>query len=521
MNHKRKYLYKVLFCCLLILFLTNCEKDINFTEDATTILKEYPNVSYFSNIADVPQVASALNNTLNKYVSIDSKKDESTYSYETSFGTIHNDRIMQSISDEGVVNYTFRVTIKDDDPTTFYNLILRKETDGSFAPPYLKKITMSPGFYEAYSKGTKNLNEFEGSYNNYEINENLDITVLLGTDTTEKGGLSGPCPVPVESNGDGNTPNPNDGNNSNGGTSSGGGGTSGTGTGTGSNGSSNSSQGVPVSCTSRIVANECNGGGGHLGEEPSCTGSFKGSLQLVTTCTNGDVDVEELKRNVTVGAKGSDCPQDSGDVGMLDESTPLKELRKLLTDTKFKIALNNIKSHLNSNIEHGYEVSKAPDALQVSTNFKTGTENNVKLATGGNIIGGIHHHTQSKGHPMFSAHDIRMLLLYYSRNINRRRTVGKNHVFTVMLSQHGIFALKINDLIALSKLVDEKGFNALNKSLEDKYDNTTIPETKSKYTDALLNALKDVQEDKNITVDAIQLYELNQDETDWNLITLD
>lgn len=354
------------------LLLTNCERDDSFIDVQNIDSTSIPNVTYFSRKSAPKNVLGKLNKSISKHFQ---QKSNNSKDLSTSFGTILTDRIMLSINEEGIENYTFTVELDDNEPKTFYNLVLRKNTDSTFSEPYLKKYTMSDSFYDSYANGTLSINSFEGTYENYNIDDTIDIDILLGKSSKN----FSPCIVPIDTTDDGdigddNLGDPVDGNNNATG-SGGGGGSSGTGTGSGTG---SSGGGSTVTCTQRLVANICNGGGGHYGD-PSCTGSFQGSIQLITTCSDGSVDVVDLK------STSGGCPNDDGDVGVLDDDVPpCKKFKPLENKTEFKNKLQDLKDKaMTDDFETAYKMNRSgidgfdygdpiegePDELEIEYNF--------------------------------------------------------------------------------------------------------------------------------------------------------
>lgn len=195
MNHqppttKLKLLAKSLLLLLTLTFI-NCEKD-NILDSGESAIDEikHPKIKYFTQTTVPESVTESLSYALSpkntKYTS---------NNLETSFGTILTDVIMQTINDDGIENYTYKIVVNDDDPKTFYNLILRKNADGTFSEPYIKQYIMTDAFYESYSIGEATFGNFEGSFVNYNVTENINIsdlpTYTVDSETT--------CPpVPVE-----------------------------------------------------------------------------------------------------------------------------------------------------------------------------------------------------------------------------------------------------------------------------------------------------------------------------------
>ena len=194
---------------------------------------------------------------------------------------------------------------------------------------------MSDAFYDNYSNGIATFDSFEGEFTNYSITESIDIDNLHNR--------SGDClPVPID----------DDTNDGPSGPANGGGG--GSGDGTVPDGPGNSGGGI-VTCTSSLMVIPCNGGGGHDGGTPTCTGSFKGATFLIISCSDGSSAEVQLKSaNRTSGA----CPNDEGDVGVLGEDEILfnkcKKLKKLAQSANFQLRMQELINNTSGNTEINY-----------------------------------------------------------------------------------------------------------------------------------------------------------------------
>ncbi len=92
-----------------------------------------------------------------------------------------------------------------------------------------------------------------------------------------------------------------------------------------------------------------------------------------------------------------------------------RKANELLQDNHFTNALDDIESEAHDPSESGYEISREDGSNLLGTEYKQGGFYGVRLKTGGTIIGGIHHHTDD-GYPMFSADDLRGLLIYFIKH---------------------------------------------------------------------------------------------------------
>ena len=82
---------------------------------------------------------------------------------ETYFGmSIDFDKIMERMDSLGFTNYALFLDDEDQDPTTFTNLVVGRDTDGQFRTPLLIRYAMSPAFGAQYLQ-TGSLEGFEGT----------------------------------------------------------------------------------------------------------------------------------------------------------------------------------------------------------------------------------------------------------------------------------------------------------------------------------------------------------------------
>ncbi len=100
------------------LFLTNCQIDDNLIDNQYVEATSPPNVTYFSRKNAPENVLATMKKTITKHYK---QKNSNTKDLTTSFGTVLTDRIMLSVSNEGIENYTFKVELDDNNPKTFFN----------------------------------------------------------------------------------------------------------------------------------------------------------------------------------------------------------------------------------------------------------------------------------------------------------------------------------------------------------------------------------------------------------------
>jgi len=461
--NRKHYLKRCMALLSFLLLLCKCQKEEYGSYQAAVPEEVYPNVTYFSKNTLPPEVMGKLDKSIEPHLKQTSSKKSNL---ETSFGTILTDRIMLSINDEGIENYTFKVALDDNDPKTFYNLILRKNIDSSFTAPYLKKYVMSEAFYADYAAGNTTMAFFEGTYANYNVDKTIDADLLLGK--TSK--FSEDCIVPINDDiTDDDFGDPVDNNND-------GPGSGGQGNGMGvDNGGQMEGGATVVVCTSSLVANICNGGGGHYGEDPGCTGSFKGSIQVVTVCSDGSVTQQDLNKGM---AKGGDCPNDEGDVGVLEEDAdPCKTFTKLANNTEFKNKLQQLRNKaMNDNKETAYKMTST-GFNQYDYAIREGDQGELGLDpdVGDNeqIDGFIHNHNndpQNRDLSIFSPNDLYTLYKWLK---NGNVANKNNFVYAVTTAQGTTYALTIQSkskFIAFGDAVLEGLQNNSNNTLGYEYE---------------------------------------------------
>ena len=102
-----------------------------------------------------------LSNALNK-LSVNDGESTSPF-------TINWDRIKQLVDSTGRETYTFGLTVDDNNPATFYNLVLRYSINHEAHTPFILKYKMSDDFLPQY-QATGSLAGFEGTVQKILIN---------------------------------------------------------------------------------------------------------------------------------------------------------------------------------------------------------------------------------------------------------------------------------------------------------------------------------------------------------------
>ena len=427
---------------------------------------------------------------------------------QTNSTIIDINNIMQVIDNFGNTNYTFRVNFEDNDPTTFYNLIINKNFESNTNISYILKYKIDEEHLQDWINNDYDFSYFSGYLYRYNINDFIDN--LTFNRTTSKNSPVDTCPCNIE---------PIDGSS---GTS--GGSSSGSGSGSGGIG------GTFTICRNEIFTfeNPCNDINpddqwttAH-GPTSTCSGSPGPTNIVVRVCETVSTSMSSVANKNTEDDCLNPCdnaPNDSnGDIGLLLPLPvdPCKTLNALLTHTTITNALSTLNAKRiqnntsNNPNEYGFEVSNINSTI--NTNGVQGMHSEVKLRHGSNIIGGMHIHTDN-GDPMFSAQDIRKLYFYYMTKDSPKTT---DEVFSILHSDIGTFAITINNLQALGAFVNN--FKKLERKLTNIYGNSTFT---NDYTRRFLKGLKALQEDFDYPVGAINLHQLNSAGTAFEKVTLD
>lgn len=241
----------------------------------------------------------------------------------TNVGEIDLTKVLEITNEFGVTNYTYLVKPTSITLEKFYNIVYSTYDDKEKVVLY--EYLMTEDFKNAYYTGQKLIAQFEGSIKTQLITNSFPCNppLIENPQTPVFGGIEN-SPYPNDSNLPDFNPsivvsNPfynspgfwfNLGQNGNGSGSGGGGG-----------GGSE----VP-SCGWVIYVVKCNGGGGHDGSEPRCTGTFKGATYAVDTCTGFFVQIYKnsntKKGENSEESEGSSnpCPPVDG-IGILEPST--------------------------------------------------------------------------------------------------------------------------------------------------------------------------------------------------------
>ncbi len=374
---------------------------------------------------------------------------------------------------------------------------------------------MSNAFYIDYSTGIKTLADFEGTYVNYTISDNLDIDLLIG-DQSNRTSSQNQCFDPVPIVDDDNINNPNDGNTG----SNGGGGTSGTGN-TGGTGTGNTSEtggeGITICWWETIVICENHEPGGVCEDGPvevqvmHCGDSFSTQSRIV----NNDTIFGRSSTN--------DCPNDSGNIGVMDEEhiDNCNTLNRLLQVPSVKDQIEDIKhpntvSNDNFTREKGFKVATNSSGALSASPIQTGAANgSFNYGPNTNIIVGVHSHHKGQ-FPMFTVDDILNLHRFYENTINSSVPISTSTAAHVLATNQGVYALKIEDLAKFAVYFgaffgDPKELSKQQRKLEKEY-NRFFNQVTGEQGNSSDHKLAFLRYAKNI---GVSLYQADSDLNEW------
>ncbi|TYA52453.1 hypothetical protein [Formosa maritima] len=144
-------------------------------------------------------------------------------------------------------------------------------------------------------------------------------------------------------------------------------------------------------------------------------------------------------------------------------------IQELMNSAYFTSALTDLRSSApGASSEKGYEISRNSMG-NISKNFVDGSSGFVTLRHGGEIMGGMHIH-HDPGELMFSAEDIYNLYQYHTGNIvNNPNQFSSYEVFTVLVTIHGTYMLKMKDKSLLGYIFQNKSLLDINGKLGHYY----------------------------------------------------
>lgn len=553
-TRKRKFFKTInwaIVSVILVALLWSCQKD-DETSVASKTLRPQSSTSKSVSASDIPIVMQFLESKSNnrlEFVIDDSNSElgmHRNHEENLSITSVLTDQIKMVTNSYGKSNYTFKlIEEQTKEGTYFLNLVVKEYNDELYM--YIIKYVPDASWLSTYID-ENSLNNFSGDL--YLYNEE-------GTYVAKVDMVNGSSTLITKDPCDNNTSNSGS-SGSNGGGGSGGGSSSSSGTGTGTSSGSSSSSGssgggsggwgIDVDwnmnccwCEGQVVGTH-----DHRACAIEITINLAANSDSQNAILGGGRSLRDVLRNPCddvpeecFDVVGDPCPHgcdadgncvedteeiENTETGIIMEiETPCEKLNNLLTNTTFSEALSNIQQEADGNSERGFEISK-DDNGNISTNFVQGGFDEIDLATGGDIIGGIHNHTEDYGQPMFSGQDISMMQFYYLHNQNRppNGNLVPRDVTSIVVGEYGTYAISINNYFTLTNLLNTVGVKKLKRKLNNAYNRNTGWQGASKYTKALLKTINDLLEENNIQgTPPISLYKLNQDGTAFEEITLD
>ena len=207
-------------------------------------------------------------------------------------------------------------------------------------------------------------------------------------------------------------------------------------------------------------------------------------------------------------------------VDFVDQELECYGINNLTTNVYFNQALSNLQGYSpNHPTEEGYEVSMSSNGAVISTNYVPGDAQGVTLNNGGNIIGGMHLHT-NLGENMFSGEDIYNLLAL-GANVNEENSVYD--CFSVLDTANGTYMIKISNILNLHTLLTllgggsmKKGYNELNNKFSY-FDNTDETAIEREF----LNIFNNLSENYNFNKSPINLFKYNTTNDTFDKLELD
>lgn len=319
------------------------------------------------------------------------------------------DHIMQLIEPDGREVYTFGMQVADDDPATFYNLVLKYSVNKEAYHPMVYKYTMSDDFLPQYL-ATGSLEGFRGSLQKILIKERTGG--LRGSAALDDDGivLGEPCPSQTSVGGDPNAGTPQDPDN----------------------------PAITWDCQTYTkytpwYTRVCDKSGCGA---PTLIG-YKTSL--VTICgwtTDGTIEIENI------------CEDKDGEVPIVDPEelaqSPCKLAKKLNSDSTFKEKVDSLKQLRSSRLEYGY-ILRSDGNGGYSYERKEGTidkpEISFTISESEKIDGLLHSHTDD-GLSIFTDQDF---TTYYSLYAGDKMSNHFKFIFGVV-AEGGIYIFRINNL---------------------------------------------------------------------------
>jgi hypothetical protein len=180
------------------------------------------------------------------------------------------------------------------------------------------------------------------------------------------------------------------------------------------------------------------------------------------------------------------CGGGSSGSGVLVLTAPIVEkyhkkncekLKKMVDTPGLTDKLQDLKTKVHDEGEHGYGVQKNPDgtydgnATPIQSTPQNPNVINGKQVLGGHYIGIFHTHPDPFiGYfPMFSADDVLFLKNQAQQHDNYGQEKNYSDYFMVLTTVHGTYALKINDYQKLKNALTTQKFKEINDALFRQY----------------------------------------------------
>ncbi len=285
-----------LFCVLSLILLTlaiSCQKNV---EEEVFQTNEDQNTSTFLtktiSLKEIPEISSFLNSKSSKNIFANKQNGQ-----EAIFDI---DNIIEVIDTLENNTYSFNFSFPDTPKTTFYNLIVGKDSLGNKYPPIVLKYISNDDTYNSWAESGYNFSLFTGSIEQHKFSDYFDDSLISkGNCETQVDAVGDPIPCNIESISRGSI----------------GGGSNNIGNQAPSNGNG--------SCSYSTSWRACGGddqytthGPGTSATQQTCGGDGGGSYSVLTVnCPNGNNSVS-LKQSVSKG-DCEDCTSGpSGGIGI-------------------------------------------------------------------------------------------------------------------------------------------------------------------------------------------------------------
>ncbi len=524
----------------------SCKEDTLEVEDEALISNEASSTSRRVNATDIPEIMQFVNEQTNGRLTYQLKGVPGTREPDLTVGQVQTANILQVTNPYNLSNYTFAMTkTEPDGELSFLNLVVKETATGVYS--YIMKIRPDVNWFNNQTGTEMNMLDYTGDIVLYTAEgiyvhkttfstgqpvsyETRDPCPNEGNNPPSGGGGSQPPPTNPPPTGGGNNPPP---------------------TGGGNNPPSGG-------CTILILIIDCGGTNSNTPHDPLACDGPNGpnngdpstqtyDIVIIIDCPQniqGDETIQNILRapcppNVPeecflpngdpcpfgCDANGDCAPDPNDPVNENNETsiftqieTPCQKLNELVTNTNFNSALSNLQAKVintPNGTEVGYEVSKNNGVVNFNY-VNDGGYFGVILKHGGDIIGGMHYHPPGWGQSMFSADDINKLYKYTFFATNHL-----NNIFTLVVTDMGTFALTIKNRNLLGYIINTIGVDGLQGKLDGYYDDPTGNQGTNKFTGGLLKVFKEIKDTYNLPGDALELYELNTQGTEFKKVTLD